>query len=52
MIEPAPPKRLTPPMMTAAIEESSSGSPMTAEPAEKRSVERKPAMPAVMAESM
>ena len=44
---PAPPNRLTPPMITAAIEESSSGSPITAEPAVKRSVERKPAMPAV-----
>ena len=30
-------------MMTAAIEERSSGSPMTAEPAVKRSVDRKPA---------
>src|SRR5690606_3874487 len=39
---PAPPNRLTPPMMTAAIEERRSGSPMTAEPAVKRSVERKP----------
>ena len=52
MTEPAPPKRLTPPMMTAAIEERSSGSPITAEPAVKRSVDRKPAMPAVTAESM
>ncbi len=38
-------------MMTAAIEESSSGSPMTAEPAVYWSVDRKPAMPAVAAES-
>ena len=52
MTVPAPPKRLTPPMITAAIEERSSGSPITAEPAVKRSVERKPAMPAVEAESM
>ena len=49
---PAPPNMLTPPMMTAAIEESSSGSPITAEPAVKRSVERKPATPEVAAESM
>ena len=49
---PAPPNKLTPPMMTAAIEASSSGSPMTAEPAVKRSVERKPAIPAVQADSM
>ena len=33
MIVPDPPDMLTPPMMTAAIEESSSGSPITAEPA-------------------
>ena len=43
---------LTPPMMTAAIEDSSSGSPITAEPAVKRSVERKPATPEVAADSM
>ena len=49
---PAPPNMLTPPMMTAAIEESSSGSPMTAEPAVKRSVERNPATPEVAADSM
>ena len=49
---PAPPNMLTPPMMTAAIEDSSSGSPITAEPAVKRSVDRKPAIPEVAAESM
>src|SRR5690606_13245359 len=32
MIVPAPPNRLTPPMITAAIDDSSSGSPTTAEP--------------------
>ena len=49
---PAPPNMLTPPMITAAIEEQSSGSPITAEPAVKRSVDRKPATPAVEADSM
>ena len=38
MIVPAPPNRLTPPMITAAIEESSSGSPISAAPAVKRAV--------------
>ena len=52
MTLPAPPKRLTPPMMTAAMDESSNGSPMTAEPAVNRRVDRKPATPAVAADSM
>jgi len=50
MMVPAPPNRLTPPMMTAAIDESRSASPMTAEPAPYCRVERKPATPAVQAD--
>src|ERR1700722_5891056 len=49
---PAPPNMLTPPIMTAAIELRSSGSPMTADPAVKRKVDRKPATPEVAADRM
>ena len=49
MTLPRPPKRLTPPMTTAAIEDSSSGSPAIDEPPEKRAVCSTPAIPAVIA---
>src|ERR1700689_1588143 len=49
---PAPPNILTPPKMRAAIGLRSSGSPMTADPAVKRSVDRKPAIPEVPADRM